>query len=105
MTENLTPANKKVLVIDDDPEILEVLRDTLQLRNFHCLLAHSGTEALATLGKEDIELVLTDINMPKMNGIELLREVSRKWPSVLRMIMTGRADLETTIEAINRGPI
>ena len=95
----------KVLLVDDDPEILEVLRDTLQLRNFHCLLAHSGTEALATLGKEDIELVLTDINMPKMNGIELLREVSRKWPSVLRMIMTGRADLETTIEAINRGQI
>ena len=95
----------KVLLVDDDPEILEVLRNTLQLRNFHCLLAHSGTEALAALGKEDIDLVLTDINMPTMNGIELLREVSQRWPSVLRMIMTGRADLETTIKAINSGQI
>lgn len=94
-----------ILCVDDEENILKSLRRTLGRQKLKVLLATSGQEALEILEHEQISLIISDMKMPHMSGTQLLTLVSQQYPDVYRMLLTGYADIESTISAINQGKI
>lgn len=94
-----------VLCVDDEPNILSALKRSLRAENWRLLTASGGAEALETLAREEVDLVISDMRMPAMDGAQLLEQISRRWPGAIRILLTGHADLGATIAAINRGKI
>ena len=84
-------ARKKILLVDDDPEVVEVLRRFLENGSpgYLVQVARNGADAVAALQLEKPDLVLLDLNMPRMNGVEVLRQVDRNIPV---MIVSGNTD-------------
>lgn len=100
---NAANAPWTVLAVDDEPNILAALRRLLRNTGWRLLTAGSAAEALAQLAVEPVDAVLSDMRMPGMDGVQLLERVSLGWPRTARLLLTGQADLGSTIEAINRG--
>ena len=94
-----------VLFVDDEPSILSSLRRLFRPQGYRVLLADSGKAALAMLETEPIDLVVSDMRMPEMDGAALLEQVRERWPAVGRILLTGYADIGSTVAAINRGQI
>ena len=94
-----------ILLVDDSKNILKSLRRSFVDENYVIFEALSAKEALVILLKEEIDLILTDENMPAITGTELLKTVRTQFPSVIRMMLTGLTDFETVKNAINRGEI
>ncbi len=92
-----------ILVVDDEPDMRELLRDVLQERGCRVALAQSGREALKQLGEDEYAVVLTDLRMKEMEGIELLKEIKRSYPETNVIIMTAFGSVETAIEAMKQG--
>jgi CheY-like chemotaxis protein len=101
-SETAPPA---ILCVDDEPGILRSIRRSLKNEHVEVLTASSGQEALACLRDRQVALVLTDYRMPEMNGIELLEQVGQVSPDSFRIILTGYAEANVLIDAINRGQI
>src|SRR5258708_24787220 len=93
----------RVLVVDDERVIREILADFLTLEGFWVRTAEDGASALAELERHPYDLVISDLKMPKMGGIELLDEIGKRSPNVLTVIMTGFGTVETAIDAMKRG--
>jgi response regulator RpfG family c-di-GMP phosphodiesterase len=104
---NLTPAVKaRVLCVDDEPYVLDGLRDTLR-RSFDVRVATSGVDALELLKEEPdaYAVVVSDMRMPVMDGATFLRE-SRRWaPDATRMLLTGFADMDAAVSAVNNAQL
>jgi len=97
---------RRILIIDDEPLMLGVLRETLAREGYHIVVASGGAEALDLLQKEPpFALVLTDQRMPQVTGLELLARVKEIQPDATRVLMTGVLEMSTVLEAINRGEI
>lgn len=97
--------SEKVLMVDDEPNILEGYARGLR-REVTLDTAISGTEGLkAVEQKGPYAVIISDFKMPNMNGVEFLAEVKPKAPDTVRMMLTGYADLQTAIEAVNKGHI
>ncbi len=94
-----------VLLVDDDPGVPAALARLLRREPWRILVAHSGEEALDILGREEVDVIVTDEQMPGMRGSELLAAVRRRRPEVVGMILSGQATLEAAIRAINEGRI
>ena len=92
-----------VLAVDDEPNILAALRRLFRNTGWRILTAGHAEEALAQLAAEPVDAVLSDMRMPGTDGVQLLERVSLGWPSTARLLLTGEADLGSTIAAINRG--
>ena len=92
-----------LLAVDDEPNILAALRRLFRRTGWRLLTAGHGEEALALLATEPVDAVLSDMRMPGMDGVQLLERVSQGWPRTARLLLTGQADLRSTIAAINRG--
>ena len=92
-----------VLVVDDQPEMRALVRDLLQDRGHRVAVASDGAEALKLLAEEEFSVVLTDLRMKGMQGIELLAEVKRAYPDINVILMTAFGSVETAIEAIKQG--
>jgi len=92
----------KILFVDDDVNVLNGLQRMLRvMRNeWQIAFADNGREALATLGREPFDIVVTDMRMPSMNGAELLAEVLQLHPQVVRIILSGQADLQNALAGI-----
>ena len=108
MNQEATPPEsnaKTLLFIDDDASILTLLKRLFQPLGYNILTAESGAEALVLMEKEKVDLVISDMQMPQMTGVELLEQIRVKWPDVVRILQTGYSDLNSAIEAINRGEI
>ena len=95
----------KILCVDDEPNILSALRRMFMLSGFDIEEASSGAEAIKKLEEKEFHLVLSDMQMPGMNGAELLAQIRERWPKVMRLMLTGTADLKAAISAINEGEI
>lgn len=95
----------QVLLVDDEAPILSSLQRVLRHTGYHLHFAQNSSEALNILTREDIDAVVSDMRMPEMDGSALLQRVRRNWPNVSRILMTGQADLEQTIRAINEGGV
>lgn len=94
----------KILVVDDEKEIRDFLYTALtRVGKFHVELASSGEEALQKIEKEPFDLVLTDLKMPKMDGLQLMSEIATVKPEILTMMMTGHGTIDSALEAMKRG--
>ncbi|HEX5338685.1 MAG TPA: HD domain-containing phosphohydrolase [Gallionella sp.] len=108
MTEKSLPpesVSATLLFIDDEANILAALKRLFRPLGYNILTAESGAEALALLENETVDLVVSDMRMPHMSGAEVLEQVRIKWPDVVRILLTGYSDLNSTVAAINRGEI
>jgi putative nucleotidyltransferase with HDIG domain len=93
----------RVLVVDDEKFIRDILADFLGMEGYSVRTAEDGITALRELQRTRYDLVISDLKMPNMGGLELLREVSRHSPDTLTVIMTGFGTVETAIDAMKRG--
>jgi two-component system response regulator HydG len=96
-------ASGQVLVVDDDQDMRTLLCDELQERGYRAIAASDGREALKKLGEEDCAVVLTDLRMRGMQGLELLNEVKRDHPGTNVIIMTAFGSVESAIDAMKQG--
>ena len=99
-----TPAGT-ILCVDDEPNILASLRRLFRRENYKVLCAGSAQAGWAVLEEEHVDIVISDMQMPEVNGTEFLERVRQRWPHTLRLLLTGHADHEATIGAINRGEV
>jgi DNA-binding NtrC family response regulator len=92
-----------ILVVDDEKNIREGLSKLLDLEGYRTLLAADGKEALATLERGDMDLVITDLKMPNLPGEELLRQVQGSMPGLPVIILTGHGTIESAVAAMKQG--
>ena len=93
----------RVLVVDDETDFLKTLVNRLRKRNLEVSGAASGEKALGLLDKQPFDVVILDVKMPGMNGVDVLREVKRKWPLLEVIMLTGHASVESGIEGMKHG--
>ena len=93
----------RILFVDDEAEILENLQELFQAQGYTADTVSNGLAALTHLSQAPYDLVVTDVRMPDMSGIELLRQIKKRYPHVEVILMTGYASTETAIEAIRLG--
>jgi len=107
MTEPTTKqaSTYTVLFVDDEPNILRAIKRALFTMDITLLLADSGAKALDLMSKHDVHVVISDMKMPQMSGAELLEQVAINYPETFRVVLTGYADIESTIKAVNQGKI
>lgn len=101
----ISSAKKTVLCVDDEPAILSALKRTLRSPDIAVISATSGTQALELMAELPVDLVISDMRMPGMDGAQLLEHIYRDWPDTVRVLLTGYSDTAATIQAVNRGRI
>jgi len=95
----------QILVVDDEKMVLNAITRTLRSENYTTLTAQSGDEGLMLLKNHDVELVVSDYNMPGMNGQDFLKRVKKDYPHILTIMLTGHAEIEIAINAINEAGV
>lgn len=94
-----------ILLVDDEHHVTKALKRALWKEPYEILSASSAGEALAILACESVDVVVSDEKMPGMCGSEFLGVVCREYPGTVRIILTGQANLDTAIRAINEGQV
>lgn len=97
--------NRTVLFVDDDRIILKSLERTVQAEPYHSLFAPSGSKAQEVMAAEPVDLVVTDLMMPEMDGIQLLDWVQAEYPDTIRVVLSALSDTDSILEAINAGSV
>lgn len=105
LMNDITETQATLLLVDDEASILSSLRRLLRPAGYTIHMAESGAAGLDILEREPVDLVVSDMRMPEMNGAQFLEQVRKRWPDTMRVLLTGYADVGSTIEAINRGEI
>ncbi|MBN1794627.1 MAG: response regulator [Candidatus Omnitrophica bacterium] len=95
----------KILLVDDEAHVLSALERVLHTETLTVIGATSGEEALQKLKEHGADLIISDYRMPEMTGVEFLKEAKQIAPDAIRIMLTGYADLESTIKAINEGEV
>jgi len=93
----------KILVVDDDKGLADDMVEYLTTYGYQAAAAYGGREALTMFEQEDFQLVITDLKMPEMDGMELLDAVSRLDSRAVVMVITGYGTIESAVEAIKKG--
>ncbi|MES2932880.1 MAG: response regulator, partial [Pseudomonadota bacterium] len=101
--EEVVPAT--LLCVDDEPNILSSLRRLFRAKGYRILIAESGAAGLKVLETETVDLVISDMRMPEMDGAQFLEQVRSRWPETIRLLLTGYSDIQSILDAINRGEI
>jgi len=104
-TATLETERPVILCVDDEPSILSALRRLFRTHGFQVLAAESGQAGLDILEVEPVDLVISDMRMPQMDGVVFLEHVRTRKPDVPRLLLTGYADVASIVGAINRGEI
>lgn len=94
---------KKVLVIDDEAIVRISSKRTLEPEGYEVKLAESGKEGTEMLETETFDLILLDLKMPDMDGIEVLKVIMERWPGTKVIIVTGYSTVETAVQALRLG--
>jgi len=94
-----------VLCVDDEANIVSSLRRLFRGSGYRVFTALSGAEALELMARERVNLVISDMRMPLMDGAQLLEQVRSRWPATTRILLTGYADVASSVAAINRGEV
>jgi two-component system, OmpR family, KDP operon response regulator KdpE len=92
----------RVLVVDDEPQILRALRINLRVRNYDVHVAATGTEALELAGRYPPDLVILDLGLPDLDGVEVIQGL-RGWTNAPIIVLSGRADSTDKVEALDAG--
>src|SRR6187431_3629469 len=93
----------RVLVVDDEKFIRDIIADFLGMEGYIVRTAEDGTSAISELERARYDMVISDLKMPRMGGLDLLKEVAKAHPDTLTVIMTGFGTVETAIDAMKRG--
>lgn len=101
--ETAQPAT--LLFVDDEANILSALNRLFRPFGYRILTAESGAQGLEIMAREAVDLVISDMRMPEMNGAQFLEKVRERWPETIRILLTGYADIASTVDAINKGQI
>ena len=96
-------SNPSLLIVDDDVGHAESLQDALEMDNYECQVVHGGAEALEVLRERDFDVVLTDLVMAEVSGLDLLRESRSLHPTTPVLMITGHATIETAVDAMRQG--
>jgi len=91
------------LIVDDEPRLRQVMAHLMRAEGFQCIEAGNGLEALEQLAKYSVTLVLSDLRMPKMDGLQLLRELRSRYPDVAVVMITAVADVEIAVNCLAIG--
>ena len=94
-----------LLFVDDEPNVLSGLRRVFHRENYDILTATSGEEALRLMEAHPVQLIITDYKMPRMLGSDLLKQVKESWPETIRIMLTGHADVQAIMGAVNEGAV
>lgn len=94
-----------VLCVDDEVNILQAMKRILRKQAFNLLTAQSGAQALELMAEHDVHLIISDMKMPSMSGAEFLQQSIKIAPDCYRILLTGYADMSSTIDAVNKGHI
>ncbi len=94
-----------LLFVDDEENVLKALKRVFLEENYNLLVAANAEQALDLIERESIQLVISDFKMPGMNGVELLREIKKRKPGILRIMLTGHADVQAVMGAVNEGAV
>ncbi|MGH0034745.1 MAG: HD domain-containing phosphohydrolase [Myxococcota bacterium] len=100
-----TPNTHSVLFVDDEVNILKAIQRLLRHGSWNVLTASRPGEALETIEREGVQVVVTDQRMPEMSGVDFLAQVRERHPDMVRMMLTGYTEMTIAVEAINRGEI
>jgi DNA-binding NtrC family response regulator len=92
-----------VLFVDDERDICDALCRSLRKSDYRVLVAYGPGEAFDILQQETVDIIVSDHLMPGMTGLEFLKLTRDRCPDAVRIMLTGHADMETTIAAINQG--
>ncbi|MGH7531043.1 MAG: HD domain-containing phosphohydrolase [Gemmatimonadales bacterium] len=95
----------RCLVVDDEPRLRRVLVRLLETEGFRCAEAGSGVEALRELEREPAPLVISDLRMPEMDGVTLLREIVVRWPDTAVIVVTAVAEVESAVACLQMGAL
>ncbi|MNE41664.1 Hydrogenase transcriptional regulatory protein hupR1 [compost metagenome] len=104
-TDILDGREQCLLLIDDDPGILKALQRELRLENYRILTAASCSEALPLLATHSVDVVLTDMRLADMSGLDFLRRIKGLYPDIIRMVLSGSGELNSILKAVNEGVI
>lgn len=94
-----------LLFVDDETHILSSLKRLFHPCGYRIFTATGGAQGLEIMQRETVDLVISDMRMPEMNGAQFLEQVNERWPDTVRILLTGHAEIGATIDAINKGHI
>ncbi len=101
----MPPPIRRILVVDDEDGVRNAIRRSLRKEGYDLHFASEPNEGLALLKERPMDLVISDHLMPNMTGLEFLKIVRDRLPDSVRIILTGHADMQTAMDAINHGEI
>jgi signal transduction histidine kinase len=101
----MTHPAHRILFVDDEQHILNALKRCLRKEPYQCGFAGSGAEAIAMLAQQPFDIVVSDMRMPRMTGVELLKQVALQYPQTMRLVLSAWADSSEILDAINEGHI
>jgi len=93
----------RLLVVDDEPTICDALKAALSTDGFVVQAAENAIQAIAELERQEFDVVLADLSLPRVSGLELLDRVKKSWPSAEVIVITGQGSIATAVDAIKRG--
>ena len=105
MTGKVAARPITLLIVDDEEVILKALKRVIRDDGYRVLTALEAEEALRLVSSEIVDIVLSDIDMPGMSGLDLMVRLRRNYPRIVRLLLTGRATVAMAVGAINEGEV
>jgi putative nucleotidyltransferase with HDIG domain len=102
-TQQSSNSNCRILIVDDEPSIVNLLAETLRQEGYSCSGCQSGKEAMHLMNTEQFDVILSDVHMPGMSGLELLRLVRERHPRLASVIVSGEGDVRVGVQAMKEG--
>ena len=96
---------QKVLFVDDEQSILKAIKRMMRSEPYEFYFAGGGQEALDLLERENVHVIVTDLGMPVMNGLKLLKQVQGQYPDIIRLVLSAFSDTDSILNAINEGNV
>ncbi len=103
--EQAKPSKYRILFVDDEASVLKSMLRIFRQENYALSTAGSAKEALSVLSENQVHVVISDHRMPSMNGTDLLREIKKRYPATIRIMLTGYADVDAVMGAVNDGAV
>ncbi|MEQ8937382.1 MAG: response regulator, partial [Gammaproteobacteria bacterium] len=94
-----------VLIVEDDKDLQEALTDTIELAGYKALTADNGEDALGVLQSEKIDMVISDVQMARMDGIRLLKRIKSLQPEMPTLLMTAHGSIQQAVDAMHIGAV
>ena len=96
-------SNINILVVDDEPRVIDEITEFLEVKKYNVFSASNPSEAFSKIDKQKIDIVILDVKLPKMSGLEVLKEIKVKNPEIEVIMISGHGDMSTVIEAMRFG--